>query len=285
MSILVILLGGEKQNDLFWPSYYSCEPGINHDLLLVHRDFLGVASNNVNKNGKLILENKIINGNDVPHKAFGAYRYYFSKYKDQYEYFIFVSDDVVIRRDNWLLDIIKSLNIHDKIGFGASQIFNGHKKYPHPSHLRAPFWFAKSSVLKQIEWIFNDDHDGEMRIGDQCTSVGYIGIQVGNKLDLAYDSTELNHVTQILEKKFFPNKNLLDKFNITELNFFDNLYHSITDADINSSFIESPNSHIGVQNIFIDMEPFNNLIYYPSLDLAKKCGIAKEIKYNIYIVG
>ena len=278
------MLGGIKQKDLFWPSYFNCDAGHPHDLIIVHRDYLGMPATFKNNYGGIIIHNKIVDGNDIPHGAFGAYRHYFNLHQNDYEYFIFISDDVILKREYWLKEIMKTLNIHDKIGFGASQIFNGHKKYPHESHIRAPFWFAKAKVLKEIKWEFNDDHDGEMKIGDQCTSAGYIGVQVGNKIDLGYDATEPSHITQLLEQKYYPELHPFGKYNCDSPDFF---YHHMNKLDkqtILNEIIISPYSHIGQQNVLIDIEPFHNLIYYPSLSIAKKYSLVKELPYNINIL-
>jgi len=124
-KVAVILLCGQKLEELFWKSYLNCESGYPHDLIMVHRDFMGIPNQVRNIDGPLILENKIINGNDVPHLAFGAYRHFFYKYRDEYEYFVFISDDVVLKRDNWLKSIVDILSSHNKNGFGASQVLHG----------------------------------------------------------------------------------------------------------------------------------------------------------------
>lgn len=283
-KVAVIMLGGNQQEELFWSSYNNCVSGYPHDLILIHRDYLGVPTTVRNPDGRMIIHNKIVNGRDIPYRAFGAYRHYFYKYQNDYEYFVFISDDVVLKRDGWLKMVIDTLDIHEKIGFGASQIFNGHKKYPHESHLRAPFWFAKAEVLKQIEWEFNDDHDGEMKIGDQCTSVGYVGVQVGNKINLAYDATEQYHITQLLEQKYHPEFHPFGKHSEFSPDLFA-YYLTRLDPDvIKNEVIVSPYSHIGEQNVFIDIEPFDGLIYNPSLEIAKKYSLVKEYPYNINVL-
>lgn len=283
-KVAVIMLGGENQGELFWKSYFNCEAGYPHDLIIVHRDYLGVPINLKNPNGRMIIHNKIVNGKDIPHRAFGAYRHYFYKYQDDYEYFVFISDDVILKRQYWLREIIKTLDSHEKIGFGSSQIFNGHKRYPHESHIRSPFWFAKAEVLKQIEWEFNDDHDGEMKIGDQCTTAGYIGVQVGNKIDLGYDATEPYHITQLLEKKYYPELHPFGKYHCDSPDIFYYYMTRLSQETILEEVIVSPYSHIGEQNVFIDIEPFHNLIYYPSLSIAKDHLLVKELPYNINVL-
>ena len=283
-KIAVIVLGGVQQQKLFWPHYLQCKSGCSHDLILVHRDYLGVPNNPVNLDGKIIMYNKIIGGKDIPHKAFGAYRHYFYEHQNDYDFFVFVSDDVVIKRDNWLKDIVSMMNRHPLIGFGASQIFNGHKKYPHESHLRAPFWFAKTEVLKKIKWKFDSDHDGEMKIGDQCASVGYVGVQVGNKVNLAYDATEPYHITQILEKKYFLSLHPFKKHTEEMYKKIENYFYSLDQERILEEKIISPYSHIGEQNVFIDIEPFDGLIYYPSLDIASKYNLVRRLKHGINLL-
>lgn len=287
-KICVIMLGGEKQQECFWNSYYNCRSGFNHDLIIVHRNKFGLPELDkiYNTDGSIILENKIDkNGNDIPHKAFGAYRYYYNKYKDIYDIFIFISDDVVIKRDEWIFDIVKLLNMDEKLGFGSSQIFNGDKKYPHESHIRAPFWFAKKNALSSIKWDFNNDHDGEMKIANQLTSAGYFGVQIGNKIDFAFDSTEKNHITQIIEKKYFNEKSPYLKYKESEFNYFYNKYITLSNNEIENEFIISPYEHINRQNVFIDIEPFNLLIYRESLDIAKKRLPVVDIGYNINLLG
>lgn len=277
----VVVLCGNRFEELFWRSYLKCIPGYEHDLIIVHRDYLGVPDNLENENGRLILQNKIINGEDVPHRAFGAYRHFFYKYRDDYEYFVFISDDVVLKRDFWLKEIVDCFDSHEMIGFGASQIFNGHKRYPHESHLRAPFWFAKTKVLNKIDWQFDDDHDGEMKIGDQCAATGYIGVQVGNKINLGYDVMEPYHITQLLEQKYYPELHPFGKING---DIFRKYFESMSNKDILEENITSPYSHINTQNVFIDIEPFDGLIYLPSASEAKKYNLCKTLPYNINVL-
>lgn len=276
------MLAGMQQQLCFWPSYNNCEAGYEHDLIVVHRNGLGLPNPLIHKKyGKTIMLNKINEkGEDVPHKAFGAYRFAFNKFKDDYDIFIFISDDVVLKRDNWVKDIVTALKFNEKLGFGASQIFNGGKSYPHESHLRAPFWFAKSQALKETKWEFEHDHEGEMRIGDQLTEAGYFGIQVGNKLDLGFDSTEPNHITQLLERAMFNDKSPMGKYdNLGELE--EKYFNNLIDENIE---IVSPYPHIGVQKIFHDLETFDGLVYLPSLEIAKKYVDVNNIGHEINIV-
>ena len=270
------MLAGNKQNECFWPSYYNCDSGIEHDIIVIHRNMLGVPEKIYNKWGKVIFKNKIINDIDVPHRAFGAYRFAFQNFKNNYDLFVFISDDVILKTDNWLKKINSAMSKHTKLGFGATQIFNGGKKYPHKSHIRAPFWFAKTDALNDIDWDFNDDHDGEMKIADQLTNAGYFGVQIGNKINLGYDALEENHITQIMELKYSKETHPNEKFK-------DDIFKTLN-GDIYNEFIVSPYPHIGIQNLGIDLEPFDGLLYLPSVDIAKKYLQIENNDYNSYIL-
>jgi len=265
---IVIVAASPRQHTHIWPSYRNTFVGMDHDLIIMHRGDYRVPEQRFVL-GNVHVINKINEkGEEVPHKAFGAYRFAFEEFKEDYDLFVFISDDVIFKRDNWLLDIYNGLNQHEKIGFGASQVFNGNKNYPHESHLRAPFWFAKTECLSKIDWQFNSDHDGEMRIGDQLSSTGYFGIQIGNKINLGYDVDEPDHITQIMENTFFPD-HLKKIFCPIEFHYFDNLEH---DREL-----VSPWGHISNQKVLSDLEPFDNLIYYPSLETAKQyCNIEER---------
>jgi len=58
----------------------------------------------------------------------------------------------------------------------------------------------------------------------------------------------------------------------------------MSDKEIVEEVINSPYNHIGQQNAFIDIEPFNNLIYYPSLPLAKQIGLVKQLPFGINVL-
>lgn len=283
---VIIVAGSKKQKECFWPSYFNAQAGIDHDLIVIHRNMQHVPE--LELNVKVILENKIFKHGELPHKAFGAYRYFWYKYKDKYEFLAFISDDVIIKSDNWLLNSVKLLDNYDNLGFVGSQIFNGNlNQYPHESHCRAPLWFAKSSAIKKIKWEFNSDHDGEMRIANQFLESGFYGAQTGNKIDMGYDALENggkfkgDHISAQIEKYF--NHNLNDKFTIEEQNNINNkLVQMLVNAE-DSITISSPFSHIGKRKLISQLQPFNGLIYDRSIELAKKDS--KQLPFETYILA
>ncbi|KKN70796.1 hypothetical protein LCGC14_0426880 [marine sediment metagenome] len=274
VAIIIVAASG-KQRKCFWPSYNAAEHGIDHDLIVVHRNREHLTSDIENDYGKIIYENKIRPNGELPHKAFGAYREYWNKYKDKYEFFAFISDDVIIKTDGWLLEAVLMLERSDKLGFVGSQIFNGLKKqYPHKSHCRAPIWFAKSERLKDIKWNFNSDHDGEMNLGQQFLAAGYFGAQVGNKFDFAYDALEYSvhfkghHICHIMEKEQFnsaPGKKIsYEKREMINKKILGKLH-----KEDDSVIVTSPIPHIGQRRLVSQLQPYNGLILDIGSEIAK----------------
>ena len=269
---LKLVAGTDRQNDCFWPSYNNTRPGIDHDLIVVHRDMKHIPDVK-NRYGSLILENKVYLGGELPHKAFGAYREYWSRYQDKYDYFAFVSDDVVVKSDYWLSNAVRMLSSYDKLGFVGTQIFNGLlKQYPHLSHCRAPIWFGKSSAIKDIDWKFNSDHEGEMNLAEQFLAAGYFGAQVGNKIDTAYDAIDNqghgdgDHISSLMEKKF--GHELSAKYTWQEKLKLNSLLIDCLKEGKDKGSVTSSHKHIGERKIISQLQPFNGLIYDKSAEIA-----------------
>ena len=294
--VAVIALCGSPFEDLFWGSYLRCTADYPHDFILVHRDELGLPKEIPDS---VILENKIINGVDVPHRAYGAYQYYFNKYQHDYDLFVFISDDVVLKRDGWLKDIVHTMNKHEKIGFGASHIFS-HKGYPHPNHCRSIFWWAKTEALQSIRWKFDHDHDGEMKTGDLLSDAGWIGVQVGNKINLGYDVLEPNHIIAMVEKEFSPQTFPFGKIEIDHFQcFIDALrsghpdpFHCNPLFNDYSLCVWCDDPGIYSRNVFTELFCFDQLVYSgKSEETARDCGIAdqfiidKVFGYDIHVLN
>lgn len=300
---LVVNCSSINHIEYFLKSYLLCKAGYEHDLIIIHRNFEYINKDNIKNtsDGNIIYVNKILPDNtEVEHRANGSFRYIYNIYKNNYDMFIFMVDHCVIRRDNWIKDAVTLLYSHEKIGFIGSQIFNGHKRYPHPSHVRTICYIVKSSALSTVNWEFNSDSDGELKFGDMIVDQGYIGLQIGNKLNFAYDSKgdppppntiptagNLHHVTHYLENKYFPDKHLLKKHEVNEFKLLEYIYNNNRENIQNYEFyMQSPHAHIGMQHMFIDIEPFDKLIYYPSLPLCYKYFPERvnNIGNNIYVL-
>jgi hypothetical protein len=290
---LIIFLGVTKKQESFWPSYYAHTPGRPHDIMIAYID-RSVIPEVHNDYGTIVYENKIINGKDIPHRAFGAYRYFFNKYKDTYKYFAFVSDDVIIRSDNWLQACIEPLERHPRLGWVGTQIFA--ERYcgrSFPDHLRAPIWFAKSEALQKVDWRFNGDHDGEVSTANQFMRAGFFGVQIGFKFDIAYDSLENgglgvgDGITSCFEKKFFPEKNLVGSYSQEEIKAFEKkIWDAIKNKKIEEWWAESPHPHIQKKNFITELQGLSGQVYVPSLYLARKyANVLENDEYHIQVLA
>jgi hypothetical protein len=98
------------------------ENGIYTDTIIVNNDCGNVQSNEIlnsyngveTKNGKIIVEVRENLGG-----SFGAYYYAFLKYKDDYDYWFFCEDDVLVYKENYMSDFIEFLNSDNNLGFVA----------------------------------------------------------------------------------------------------------------------------------------------------------------------
>lgn len=291
-NTLLIFLGASTRQEDWWKYYEKLDPGIEHDILVAYIDKTIIPETIKNNHGKLFYESKIIEGKDIPHRAFGAYRYFFNKYRDQYRYFGFVSDDVIVRSKNWLKRCIEPLARHERLGWTATQIYSGKYSQCFPDHFRAPIWFAKSEALSQIKWEFDSDHHGEIVTANQFLDANYFGIQVGHKFDIAYDSLEAGDcglgdgIISCFEKKFFPKKRLELPFSEDELNKFKTeLWDSIKQNKIEKWYAISPYDHIQEKNFITELQGLDGQVYVPALNLAKQClPIYENKQLNIQIL-
>lgn len=291
MRIGVIFVGATtKQNEYWWPSYHRCIEKYHHDIILVHRDMDGVPSVIGNENtipDNIIYENKILPTGEIPHKAFGAYRHYFLKHFSKYDAFAFISDDVYLRRDNWLTDVVEMFDKYPKLGMISPMLHN------HPPHARAPIWFGRTECLKRVNWNFNSDHEGEMTMADRVVNTGYFVAQIGHKVDFAYDpfwdgnanprvvgSPQPN---QWIEKIWYGDKHFDEKYTDIEIGNLGKYIVKLmnedgTDEEITDSRI-SPNLNNQRWNVCLEIQPYHGLIYNKSLHIVIKEGY-KFITYD-----
>lgn len=102
--------------------------GYPTDLLIVNhdkgyedgRDFLQSIEGTVLRNGVVRTLNRPWVSNDL---SFGSYKYAFHKYQDEYAYWYFNEDDVIIEHKNLMLDMIELLNSDPNLGYIATSNF------------------------------------------------------------------------------------------------------------------------------------------------------------------
>lgn len=293
-EIAIIFVGGTpKQNEFWWPSYNSCSAGIKHDMILVHRNMQGVPSHvptskyaeNAILMENLMLEDKILPEGEVPYKAFGAYRHYFKKYASDYKYFAFISDDVYLRRQNWLKDVIEMFEKYPKLGMISPMLHNN------PSHARAPIWFGKTQCLNKVNWEFQDDHDGEMTMADRCVDAGYFVAQIGHKVDFAYDPDWDGYANprvcgspqpnQMIERIWFGDEHFKMYYSVEEIASLEKYKAMLFSESVSEEIADlriSNNLQLQRWNVCFEIQPYHGLIYNKSLHIVKEEGY----KYKQY---
>ena len=72
-----------------------------------------------------------------------------------------------------------------------------------------------------------------------------------------------------------------------ELEPFERMYSAADAAARSTRTVTSPFKHIGVMNVFTDLQPFNRLIYAPSLALAES-AMPERVRHlgdNVYVLS
>ena len=97
-------------------------PGINRDLIIVNSD---VGSEEGNSYIKKLNNKKIINGKIITFTrenfglSYGAYNDAFVKFRDSYDYFLFVEDDLITAKKNYLKIGLEKFKENTGTGFLA----------------------------------------------------------------------------------------------------------------------------------------------------------------------
>lgn len=112
----------------------SIENGIDTDVLYINNDVGDEKNNDIlysyndtkTRNGKIIVDKREnING------SFGAYYDMVFKYENEYDYFFFCEDDVMIYKENYLKEFVDFLNDDSEVGFVSLAPISDVKYPPH----------------------------------------------------------------------------------------------------------------------------------------------------------
>jgi hypothetical protein len=277
-DFLIIFVGATpRQNEHWWPSYRQYMAGMDHDIVLVHRNMEGVPDDILHL---VTLENKILPSGEIPHKAFGAYRHYYQKYAGKYKYYAFISDDVYLRRRNWLSNVYEMFESYEGLGLISPMLHNN------PPHARAPIWFASDACLSKLDWNFLDDHDGEMTIADRVIATDHFVAQIGHKIDFAYDPFwEPNanprvcgapQPNQWIERLLFGHDHFHTQcFSLDEIarmeKYKEDLFSDRVHAEISNPSIGF-NMNQQRWNICLEVQPYHGLLYNKGIEIAKGKG-------------
>jgi hypothetical protein len=98
----------------------NIENGIETDVIIINNNCNNIESNNIlnsyhnveTKNGKIIVESRDNKGG-----SFGGYYDMFLKYKNDYDYWFFCEDDVLVYKNEYIKDFIEFLDSDDNLGF------------------------------------------------------------------------------------------------------------------------------------------------------------------------
>jgi hypothetical protein len=112
----------------------NIENEIDTDVILVNNNSGNIEANEFlnsydgvkTKNGKIIVETRENRGG-----SFGAYYYSFLKYKDEYDYWFFCEDDVLIYEDGYMKEFVNYLNTSPELGFVSLAPISSN---PFPTH-------------------------------------------------------------------------------------------------------------------------------------------------------
>ena len=125
-------------------------PGLSVDTILVNNspecqvanDFFSKIDGTNNKTGKFV----VMNGDNIG-ISFGAYNKAFEKFGDQYKFWAFTEDDIIVNQDNYLINGINQMQQNTNLGFVAFIGFNGAK---HGLHAHGGIGMTSYDVLKKV---------------------------------------------------------------------------------------------------------------------------------------
>jgi len=119
-------------------NHCKVDPGVNQDLIIVNHDrgeedvktFLNEYNGQDVFNGKIKIIHRPLISSDL---SFGSYKYAFYLLQDEYDYWFFSEDDIIVLNDNVTQKLINDFESDDDAGFIAALDYNhkfGHGTYP-----------------------------------------------------------------------------------------------------------------------------------------------------------
>lgn len=144
--------------------------GCNCDFLIVNHDiespqvydYLSSIEGAQLKNGVIKVLHRPILNKDL---SFGSYKYAFHKLKDKYDYWYFTEDDILPLRENYIKEMIDTIENDSSIGFVASLNFAKHKVHyftldknnyiektgNHPPHAHGGIGLTTTKILQNLK--------------------------------------------------------------------------------------------------------------------------------------
>lgn len=119
-------------------NHRKVDPGVNQDLIIVNHDkgeedvktFLNEYNGQDVFNGKIKIIHRPQINSDL---SFGSYKYAFYLFQNEYDYWFFCEDDIIVTNNNITKKMIDDFESDDNVGFIAALDYNhkfGHGVYP-----------------------------------------------------------------------------------------------------------------------------------------------------------
>lgn len=239
----LILFNIDKENE--------CDPGFPVDMVFVNNNVGNISGNEFvrNLNGKNIKNGKIISIQNENHGwSYGAFSRGFKELKNDYDYFIFTEDDMIITKNNYAKIGFETFTKNDNCGFvsfwGISNFKDNNISNENLVHAHGASGFSSRQVLEKVfnkygklpHSEFSDKKhyneiiiDGEIKFTNVILKMGYKLVEAPEKLFTpAYD------LMRGINKPWKPSKFIKYKWifikkirkYIYELLVFTNLYNT-----------------------------------------------------------
>ncbi len=188
----------------------KANPGCNLDIIFVNNQigwkkgdqFLDNLNGTRTNHGKI----RILHRENIG-LSYGAYDHAFSLFQDEYDYFIFTEDDIIITGDDYALQGLETFNRSSNCGFvayvGLSNVFASYS--PEDSlHAHSGAGLTSSSVLKEVHKAkgslgFSRSYDEQDRLN--IIRLGEVAF-VNNIYKLGYEITEIDKHVKLYEHSY-----------------------------------------------------------------------------------
>lgn len=134
----------------------KCDPGCDVDLVIINNDCGYIPGNKYldELDGKELKRGKVrIFHRENYGRSFGGYNFAFMKLREEYDYFIFTEDDIVIWRDGYASNALEIMISNANCGFVAYQgIARKFKNLPlsESIHVHGGVGFSSTKVLNTV---------------------------------------------------------------------------------------------------------------------------------------
>jgi len=183
----------------------SVDPGVtNMDTVIVNNnvnwsignDWLNSINGTKTHSGKIIILNR-----DNFGRSFGGYNEAFQKYKNDYDYWIFTEDDILINGKEYFSKSILEFESDKEIGFLALQGINNEGLYgksgPEVVHAHGGVGLSNTKVLNELT-----EKLGSLPFADESKSQEYYDIIELGEIAFTNQISRLGYKLEVLKKDY-----------------------------------------------------------------------------------